>query len=182
MQKAAGLLQAGDVEAAEAELEAILEMAPNHGPANLLMGHARLDSGDLGAAQKHLLVATKSQVRRPYLAWYLLGRTLLAQGQPEQARESFDNAVENAPQFAPALVGRARTLIRLGDLDQAASDLERVQGLQGSGPDATLLLAEVLLALERRDEARVLLGPLTEAATDSTESLAARLILLSLGD
>jgi len=182
MQKAVSLLQAGDVEAAEAELEAILEVAPNHGPASLLMGQARLDSGDLDAAQKHLLVATKSQVRRPYLAWHLLGRTLLAQGQPEQARESFDKAVENAPQFAPALVGRARTAIRLGDLEQAASELERVQSLQGSGPDATLLLAEVLLALERRGEARVLLGPLAEAATDSTESLAARMILLSLGD
>ncbi len=181
MQKAASLLQSGDVEGAEAELQAILDVAPNHGPANLLVGQARLESGDLDAAQKHLQIATQSNVRRPYLAWHLLGRTQLALGDPEAARESFGKALESAPQFAPALLGRARVAIRLEDLEQAALDLERVRSLQGASPEATLLLAEVLAAQERGEEARELLGPLAKAPEASGESLAARMLLLSLG-
>lgn len=181
MQKAASLLQSGDVEGAEAELQAILDVAPNHGPANLLVGQARLESGDLDAAQKHLEIATQSNVRRPYLAWHLLGRTQLALGDPEAARESFGKALESAPQFAPALLGRARVAIRLEDLEQAALDLERVRSLQGASPEATLLLAEVLVAQQRREEARELLGPLAKAPEASAESIAARMLLLSLG-
>ena len=181
MQKAASLLQSGDVEAAEAELQAILSVAPNHGPANLLMGQAKLDSGDLEAAHGHLQVATTSNVRRPYLAWHLLGRTLLAQGELEEAGEAFGKALEATPQFAPALLGHARTAIRSGDLEKAASDLEKVRSLQGSGPEATLLLAEVLLAQEREDEAETLLGILAETLAGSPESLAARMLQLSLG-
>lgn len=181
MQKAAALLQSGDVEAAEVELQAILEVAPKHGPANLLLGQIRLERGDLEAAQGNLEIAASSKVRRPYLAWHLLGRTQLGLGQPEKAVESFDQALEHALQFAPALLGRARAGIRLGDLEKAVSDLEKVRNLQGSGPEATLLLAEVLLVQGLEDEAVALLEPLAARSDRSAESLAARMLLLSRG-
>ncbi len=181
MQKAASLLQSGDVEGAEAELQAILDVAPNHGPANLLMGQVKLEVGNLEGAQNHLEIATRSNVRRPYLAWHLLGRTQLALGETEAARESFDKALESAPQFAPAMLGRARAAIRLEDLEQAALDLREVRSLQGASPEATLLLAEVLLVQEREDDGVALLGPLAQVDSGAADSLAGRMLLLSLG-
>ena len=182
MQKAAGLLQRGESEEAEAELQAILEVAPKHGPANLMLGQIRLQRGDLDAARGNFEIAVGSNVRRPYLAWHFLGRTQLESGQPEEALESFGKALENTPQFGPALLGRSKAAIRLGNLERAASDLDEARNLEDSNVEAALLLAEVLLVQEREDEAVALLGPLAQVSSESTESLAARMLLLSLGD
>ena len=180
MQKAASLLQSGEVVAAEAELEAIVSVAPKHGPANLLLGQIRLERGDLEAARGNLEVAAGSNVRRPYLAWYLLGRALLALDQPQEAQASFGKALEHAPQFGPALLGRAQASIRSADLEQAITDLGAARGLQGSGAEATLLLAELFAVQKREDEAEALLGPLAENSDDSVEGVAARMLLLAM--
>jgi len=181
MQKATGLMQSGESEAAEAELQAILEVAPKHGPANLMLGQIRLQRGDLDAARGNFEIAVGSKVRRPYLAWYLLGRSQLESGQPEEALESFGRALENTPQFGPALLARSKAAIRLGDLEQAASDLDKARNLEGSGVEAALLQSAVLLAQGREDEAAALLEPMAKTAADSSESQAARMLLLSLG-
>jgi len=181
MQKAAGLLQRGESEAAEAELQAILEVAPKHGPANLMLGQIRMQRGDLDAARGNFEIAVGSKVRRPYLAWHFLGRTQLELGQPEEALESFGRSLENTPQFGPALLGRSKAALRIGDLEGAASDLEKARSLEGSSVEAALLLSEVLLAQGRGDEAAALLEPIAKTSGDSSEIQAARMLLLSQG-
>ncbi|NIA01722.1 MAG: tetratricopeptide repeat protein, partial [Bacteroidia bacterium] len=181
MQQAAGMLQRGEKEAAEAELQAILEVAPKHGPANLMLGQIRMQRGDLDAARGNFEIAVGSKVRRPYLAWHFLGRTQLELGQQEKALESFGRALEITPQFGPALLGRSKVALRLGDLEGAASDLEKARSLEGSSVEAALLLSEVLLAQGRGDEAAALLEPMAKTSGDSSESQTARMLLLSQG-
>ena len=181
MQKAAGLMQSGEVEAAAAELEAILAVAPKHGPANLMLGEIRLGRGDLEAARENLEIAASSNVRRPYLAWFLLGRSQLALGQFEAAQASFAETLARTPQFGPALLGRAQASMRTGAVEVAMEDLEAARGLQGTGPEATFLLAELLAFEERTDEAAALLGPLARTDGVSVEGTSARMLLLAMG-
>lgn len=114
-----------------------------------------------------------AQPERPYFKLYQLGRTQLLRGEPDEARDSFNQSLARAPRFGPALLGRARASLWLGEPEPALADLEASSGLPATGRVASLLLAEVLIYLNRHEEARTALQGLGEEP-------ASRLLLLSL--
>jgi tetratricopeptide (TPR) repeat protein len=152
------LLQAGRVAEARAVLEGVLEIDPDNGAAHLQLGRLALERGDLDVAESHLEQATISQPPRVFAAWNLLGRVQLLTGRPADARTSFTQAVEKAPRFAPALEGRARASLFLGEVEPALVDLESAMALPTAPRETGLLIGEVLLLLNRHAEARAALS------------------------
>jgi len=120
-----------------------------------------------------LAPAAFAQPERPYFKLYQLGRTQLLRGEPAEARESFRRSLARAPRFGPALLGRARASLWLSEPETALADLEASSALPATGRDASLLLAEVLIYLNRPEEARTALQGLGDEP-------ARRLLLLSL--
>ncbi len=170
------LVEAGDPDGAKAWFREVLEVAPRHGTARLQLGRLALEEGEWDEAREHLEIAALSKPRRPYLAWSLLGRVQLLQRDAEAARESFDRSFRLAPRFAPALVGRARASLLLGDLEGALDDLETAATLPATAHEASLLAAQVLICLDRFGDAR---NRLEELALGD-ERIAERMLLSSI--
>lgn len=115
-----------------------------------------------------------------YRAWQLLGRTQLLAGRPEAALSSFTESLHRAPQFVPALIGRAKANIRLGRATEASADLRRAVALDDAPPLARLLLGEVLLVGKDFDEGREwLAGLISDFGLESELGRAARLLELA---
>jgi len=164
-------------------VSASAQLPSSDGAAHLQLGRLALERGDLDEAEEHLELAADSQVPRVFMAWHLLGRVRLLSNRPADARTSFNYALEKAPRFAPALDGRARASLFLGEVEPALVDLEAAMALQGAPEDAGLLLGEVLILLERDDEARTVLQALITARQAGEEAAtAAALILLAIDD
>lgn len=120
-----------------------------------------------------LAPAAFAQPGRPYFTLFQQGRTQLLRGEPAAALESFNQSLARAPRFGPALLGRARAALWLREPETALPDLEASSSLPATGRDASLLLAEALIHLNRSEEARTVLQGLGDEP-------AARLLLLSL--
>ena len=181
--EAMALLRAGKAAEARSILEQVLETDPDNGAAHLQLGRMAVERGDLDEAEEHLELAAGSQVPRVFMAWHLLGRVQLLTNRPAAARTSFNRALEKAPRFAPALEGRARASLFLGEVEPALVDLQTAIALPGAPADAGLLLGEVLVLLGRDDEARTVLRALSTSEETSEEAAtAAALILLAIDD
>jgi tetratricopeptide (TPR) repeat protein len=184
VQRALALLQAGENLQAEALLLEVVRIEPNHGTARLQLGQLALERGELAEARRHLEIATSSDPRRLYLAWFLTGRLELLESHAAAARAAFERALEVAPRFAPALVGRARGWLLEGRTDEALSDLRRALSLPGA-PLEVARTAYAMGALElagcaaRRavDQApadgsvHVLLGDVSRAQGDANRAI-----------
>jgi tetratricopeptide (TPR) repeat protein len=180
VQRGLALLQAGERDRAEALFREVVQGNPRHGTANFQLGRLALERGDLEAARQHLETAVTSNPRRPFLAWFLLGRVQLAQREAASALESFERSLEAAPRFAPALVGQARAALFLGRAEEALRDLDQASALPGAPPETSLLAAELLVYLGRGVEARGLLATRDSPAADSPREIdAAREMLLA---
>jgi tetratricopeptide (TPR) repeat protein len=175
------LLRAGNAPEASELLEQVLEIDPANGAAHLQLGRLALERGDLAGAEKHLELAADSQVPRVFMAWHLLGRVQLVTQRPAEARTSFGHALDKAPRFAPALEGRARANIFLGEVEPGLDDLRAAVALPGAPASANLLLGELLVYLQRDGEASSVLEALPSAVS-AAEEAAATLLLLALDD
>ncbi len=177
--RARALLRAGDPQAAESLLRPLVEADPRNGAARLLLGRIALERGELEAAREELEIAATSAPPQPFLAWHLLGRVQLLLGEPAAAGASWSRALDLAPRFAPALLGRARAALRLEAPERAAADLERARSLRGPLPEATLLLAELRLFQGRFADAAILLRELAPETATPEAGRAAGLLLLA---
>jgi tetratricopeptide (TPR) repeat protein len=180
VQRGLALLQAGERDRAETLFREVVLASPRHGTANLQLGRLALERGDLEAAREHLEIAVTSNPRRLFLAWFLLGRVQLIERQAGNALRSFEQSLEAAPRFAPALVGRARAALFMGGEEEALRDLDQASALPGAPPETSLLAAELLVYLERSNEARELLGRHDSPAADPQSQIeAAKEMLLA---
>ena len=160
VQKGISLLNEGNVDGAASVLEEVIRENPQHGPARFLLGQIAMDRNRWAEAEEHLKIAVVSNPRRPHLVWNLLGKLYLMQHNYQEAKQSFDQALQNSPDFGPALVGRARAALFLNNTTDALSDLQKVtpNGLE----EAAVLQAGLLIYLGREkevhgDRAKVLL-------------------------
>ena len=147
------LLEAGAVDRAEAVFREVVRESPRHGTARLQLGRIALERGDWEAARRHLVIAVESDPRRPYLAWQLLGQAQLFLDEPAAARRSFDEALERAPRFGPALVGRARASLVLEDFDGALESCREAIDLGVRDRRAYLILGDLHLRKMETSEA-----------------------------
>ena len=95
------LQAAGDVQGAEAQYQAALQLRPGDAVVNNALGAALLASGDVEEAAAHLSASLKA--RPDYFdAHYNLGSAMAAQGNFSGAAEQFRDAVRLNPQDADA--------------------------------------------------------------------------------
>lgn len=158
MREGLALLETGEVARAEAIFQEILRESPRHGPAHLQLGRIALDRGDWNEARRHLEISVVSDPRRPFMAWYLLGRVRLLQGEPDKARQAFDEALERAPRFGPALVGRAQSSLLLEDFDGALEACRKAIELGVKDRDVYLVLGDLHLRKMETSEALATYG------------------------
>src|SRR5271166_631065 len=118
------LQAAGDVQGAEAQYQAALQLRPDDATVNKALGAALLASGDLDGAAAHLSASLKA--RPDYFdAHYNLGSAMASQGNFSAAAEQFRDAVRLNPQDANAEANLGSALAQLGELQQAKSHFER---------------------------------------------------------
>ncbi|MES1261444.1 MAG: tetratricopeptide repeat protein, partial [Acidobacteriota bacterium] len=179
--------QSGDTQRAEEFFRGALQVNPRYGDAHLNLGLIMAGKGQLGDAEKELLLAPPSvraltglgmvqtrlgkadaidTFRRVVAlepssaeARLNLGIALADAGKPEAALPEFTEAARLAPGAPAAHYNRGRVLKDLGRLQEAATELDAA----GSLPDAVFQLALVEQQLEHRDRAVSLLRSVTKA-------------------
>jgi tetratricopeptide (TPR) repeat protein len=157
--QARSLLAGGDTQAAIDVLEALLAERPDHGPAWLLLGAARLDHREPQlalAAFERALAARKGDPE----ALVGHGTAALALGLDDAAIASLSRAIDEAggerALLAEAYRGLGLAWRRKGEIDKAIRELRKAVVEHGEDPLARAALGEALLADNpgARDEAR----------------------------
>lgn len=165
--RAAALLDT-DPAAAAREAEAILDAAPGHAAALLLLGTARRSSGHLEAAADTLgaLAATQPESAVMQLE---LARTLGAQGDRPGAERALRRALELQGELAQAW--RELSVLRAAAGDSAECDRAWARYAALSDDDAHLAEAAAALAQGRLTHAEALLEPIRARAPQDVAAL-----------
>lgn len=125
------LQERGDVQGAEAQYQAALQLRPDDATVNNALAGALLASGQVDEAVVHLSAALKA--RPDYFdAHYNLGQALAAQGHFNGAAEQFHDAVQENPKDADAEANLGSALAQLGRLQEAKTHFERALQLNPS--------------------------------------------------
>ena len=152
-------LEAGNLQGAERELQAALEIRPDHARAQYLLGavHERMGDTDQATAQ-YLAAAERAGFVEPLLA---LGQLALAHGAHENAIAMFRRALDAGPTDsatrAEAYRGLGAANLAVGRYDRAVRELRKAVA---SAPDeiaAQTLLGRALLHKGDLDTARICL-------------------------
>jgi Flp pilus assembly protein TadD/mono/diheme cytochrome c family protein len=123
------LQAAGDVQGAETQYQAALQLRPGDAVVNNALGAALLASGDAEEAVVHLSASLKA--RPDYFdAHYNLGSAMASQGNFSGAAEQFREAVRLNPQDADAEANLGSALAQMGELKEAKSHFERALQLK----------------------------------------------------
>jgi tetratricopeptide (TPR) repeat protein len=148
------LLELGDVDGAEQATQRMLDLKPDaasYGRA----AHLRWLRGDLEGAKRIFAQALKASSqaadREPY-AWLLVqtAQIFWHEGDVAGADAGFKLALERVPDYAPALVGRARVAIAQKRFADAVALLERAHERSPSVESAWLLANARTLMGDRR--------------------------------
>ncbi len=146
-------------ESAIIQLRNILQADPDHLPARILLGKARLFSGNAAAAQKELEFARKLGADKSLIA-IPLAQALTAQHKYQEVLDSFDPDQYPLKIAATLYTKRGIALIELNRLDLAEEAFEKSLLIQPGSAQATAGLALVYLrtgnfnkADEKLDEA-----------------------------
>jgi tetratricopeptide (TPR) repeat protein len=140
-------------------LQAMLLLDPNHGPALREKGEMHLAAGERDEAMRcyqKLAQTGASGANDPEL-WLTIADIASDLGRVEEANAAYDRVAELDPGRAHDIAARrARLRLQAGRPDLALELMEQLKPADGSPiPIAALLLrAEVLLALERPEDAR----------------------------
>src|SRR5579871_2826870 len=122
---------------------------------------------------------TEAAAHVPSVAALLnLGNDLMDRGEMAEAIAAYRSLATLAPQFGPAYRNLALALERHGELGEALSASARAIELQGNDLDAYLIMAGLLLKLERMEQAVAmyeLAALAAPARSDIQASLAAAL-------
>ncbi len=141
------LQAAGDVQGAEAQYQAALQLRPGDAVVNNALGAALLASGEVDEATAHLSASLKA--RPDYFdAHYNMGSAMASQGNFSGAAEQFRDAVHLNPQDADAEANLGSALAQMGELKEAKSHFERALQLKPGHALAqeNLQLVEQMLA------------------------------------
>ncbi len=106
-----------------------------------------------------------------------IGRLLLSQGKPAEARAVLNDELKLSPTDPQACYYSGLAAIQLGEMGEAARLLEIADGWTTHDPEPAIALAQVYLALGRRDDASaaarraLTLAPRSAAARDLMNAL-----------
>jgi tetratricopeptide (TPR) repeat protein len=150
-------------DAALREYKRVLELAPRRPGIHFRIGRALLarggagDEGEARAAFEEELRVDPTDAN----AAYELAEMHRKAGDLEKARELFDRALTHYPAFGDARVGLGRTLVALGQPDQALPHLEAATKEDATSEVAWYQLAQAFRALGRTAEQEKALAAFT---------------------
>jgi tetratricopeptide (TPR) repeat protein len=153
LEPAQRLVAAGQLTAAEAAYDRLLEVDPRRLDARLGRGYARAFQHDFDKAQadfRDVLVADGGNVG----ALSGLGYVLAWSGAYPEAEQQFRRALELAPGQPDALKGLAYVALWRGDAPEAARRFEAIARQAPPSAEVQVGLGQSLLAAGRRHEAR----------------------------
>ncbi len=170
---ARGLFRSGEVEMAEAILEAVLPVVPGHFEARYGAGVLRLAQGRLADAMPHLIAAQDINPRRPE-PYQAMARAWRLSGQAEHGAEMVEAVMSDNPLVASP--GLARELVELyaasGDDDRRVLWLRRLEASARLEAGHRLELARHWMDLGLTGELRRLLIGLSETELTARHLLA----------
>jgi tetratricopeptide (TPR) repeat protein len=105
----------------------------------LQLGRQAFFEGRLDEAQSRFEDALAQGVPRVFEVYFSLGRVYLQKRDFTAAKEAFDHSLARAPRFGPALVGRARASLFLGEIEAALGDLKSAQAVPDPPAEAQVL-------------------------------------------
>lgn len=162
----------GENEAATAQLEAILEYAPDSYYAMYRLAQVAKEKGDLGRAAELLQGAVEVEPRHQS-SRLELGRVLTELGEFEQATTVYREALELTPRDSRLRLQFAYALAYSGELEPSAAQFERVLEAEDENLEALLGLALVRRNLRELEVAQALLQRVLEAKPGSVRARAA---------
>ena len=159
------LLESGDVVGAEAELRKAREVNYLPDEVSPLLAKAWLGQGE---ARKVTEAFDQVRLESPQAQADLLTSLAIAwraQGKAETFRQRLDAALELQPEYAPALIERARLKAADRDFKAAVAELDRLIAREPKNAEAIKLRGDVLLyGLGERDQALAAYQSAVEAA------------------
>jgi tetratricopeptide (TPR) repeat protein len=127
-----------------------------------------LDLGEPSRAIEDACAAIEGGWRRPN-AFDAAGWANYSLDRPEAARDWFNRALEGDPDQISSLMGRALSLVDVGDFDHARSDLTHALKLDGSDAELYALRADVFVQMDKLDQAERDLVQARELAPDEPD-------------
>lgn len=100
--------------------------------------------GDLGAARHQLQALARQHPDQSAKLHALEGGLLVDAGQPKQALDIYDSALDNAPNDNDLLYARSLVYEKLGRIDDAKADLKRILSQDADNPEALNALGYML--------------------------------------
>ena len=159
------LAQLGSYNQAIENLTSYLAVDPNNVSARKILGAVYVETGETEAAIETLLTAARSGADPQ--VWAMLGNAQLRSGAMSDATESFQRAVELAPDMAPFRNQLALSLLSSGQDAQAMSELETAIELDENQFQSDYI--KVMYALQQGDyaEAKSAVERILETNPDS---------------
>ncbi len=142
IQRGIALQRNGDLDAAAAIYEQLLENDAQHAQALHYLGLLRFQQNRLEEAERLISRAVKREASYAN-AWADLGMVRVKNNLPQEALEPFSRALALAPEHPDALNNMAQALRKLGRFEQARSLLERLVSLKPVSAAARHALADV---------------------------------------
>lgn len=143
----------GQLDDADHAFAAVLARIPKHVGASLARARVRIARLELDEAENLVVdIATRSPDTPD--AWHLSGEIARLRGDTAGAVAAYDRALAIAASHVPARLARAAVLIDTDRMRDAAADIELVQNIAPSDPQARLLKAMVMARSGRASEAK----------------------------
>jgi TolB-like protein/Flp pilus assembly protein TadD len=152
-----------DFEAAYAELQKAIGLAPGSARARHAYAYYLIAAGESDKAVEEMEIATQLDPLSP-LMLNALGMALLCNDRPDEAIDAQDRALELDPTFRAALDDQGWVLISQKRYEEAARAFERVLEITGDPYKGVASRGYVYALLGRMDEARKALDMLKERA------------------
>jgi superkiller protein 3 len=147
------LQDAGDTSAGFALAARAAERFPENARANFELGFYLQKQGDMegAAARLRQAMTLDPSYEEPF---FFYGDLLVNQGKNEEAIPYFRNAIRNRPDYVPARVQLARTLMSLKLWDDAVRELELTMAQDPRHPTPHLLLSQLYFRLGDENRAK----------------------------
>lgn len=150
-------LQQGNVERARSQVEAVLQSAPDRGPAHLTHGKILYLQGDKKAAEHEITLAAKSDSKHEFVwqkaeANYALGNLKRENNDLKIALASYKQAVDDNPYHTAALSNQGVTLQELGDPEKALESFGQLKKLSPQDHLVDALLRQAREAIQAKQD------------------------------
>ena len=157
-----------DWKAVQQNLQQVLVHVPDFRPAQVMLGSAHLQSGNLKQAEMYLSSAVAAQPD-DIGARQLLAATQLQMEKAKEAQESLAPLVERADADPVSLRMAARASMNLRDVEEALKYLRRSVDEDPDNVDLRFQLAATLIEVGRSDEAQSMLNSIDVSGSSEAE-------------